>query len=58
MAMLGGIGVIHKNLPTDIQAKNVASVKHHLNGLIIDPIAFHVNDTLESIREERESKRL
>jgi IMP dehydrogenase len=56
MAMLGGIGVIHKNLTPKIQAKYVASVKHHLNGLIIDPIVFRTADTLETIRIKRQEK--
>ena len=34
MAMLGGIGVIHKNLTPEAQAQQVRRVKHHLNGLI------------------------
>jgi IMP dehydrogenase len=56
MAMLGGIGVIHKNLPIRAQAKFVASVKHYLNGLITDPIVFRTADTLESIRRRKEEK--
>ena len=34
MALAGGIGVIHKNLEEDEQAKEVAKVKNYLNGLI------------------------
>ncbi len=49
MAMMGGIGVIHKNLDPEIQAQHVNRVKHHLNGLISSPITFNVNDTLETI---------
>ena len=49
MAMMGGIGVIHKNLDPEEQALQVSRVKHHLNGLITDPITFNVNDTLETI---------
>ena len=56
MAMLGGIGVIHKNLTPKAQAKQVAAVKHHLNGLIHDPIAFRVTDTLSTVREEKERR--
>jgi IMP dehydrogenase len=56
MAMLGGIGIIHKNLSTKVQTKHVARVKHYLNGLIVDPIVFHSSDTLRSVREVRESK--
>lgn len=56
MAMLGGLGVIHKNLPPDVQTKHVDAVKHHLNGLILDPIVFRTSDTLETVREKRGRK--
>ncbi|MBT8043026.1 MAG: IMP dehydrogenase [Pontiella sp.] len=56
MAMLGGIGVIHKNLDPEVQAQHVSRVKHHLNGLITDPITFNVNDTLETIAQRRDEK--
>ena len=57
MAMLGGIGVIHKNLTIEQQADQVAHVKHHLNGLIHSPVAFHVGQTLDEILAVREEKR-
>jgi len=56
MAMLGGIGVIHKNLDPEDQANHVSRVKHHLNGLITDPITFNINDTLETIAIRKEEK--
>ena len=56
MAMLGGIGVIHKNLDPEVQALHVSRVKHHLNGLITDPITFNINDTLETIAIRRAEK--
>jgi IMP dehydrogenase len=56
MAMLGGIGIIHKNLPAKVQAKQVSTVKHHLNGLIFAPIVFRSSDTLETIRRKRAEK--
>ena len=56
MAKNGGIGVIHKNLSPKEQAKHVAAVKHHLNGLIMDPIVFHTHDTLETVQGERERR--
>ena len=56
MAMLGGIGVIHKNLTTEQQADQVAHVKHHLNGLIHSPVAFRVGQTLDEILAVREEK--
>ncbi len=54
MAMMGGIGVIHKNLEPLEQASHVNRVKNHLNGLIRDPVTFQVNDTLETISQHRE----
>ncbi|NLG01939.1 MAG: IMP dehydrogenase, partial [Lentisphaerae bacterium] len=58
MAMLGGIGVIHKNLPPEIQAQHVRRVKHHLNGLIMKPVAFHSTDTLAYIQQYRDDHHL
>ncbi|MEI7437466.1 MAG: IMP dehydrogenase [bacterium] len=49
MALLGGIGIIHKNLTAQEQARHVSTVKHYLNGLILAPIAFHSDQTLEQI---------
>lgn len=56
MAMLGGIGVVHKNLSTEVQAKHVEAVKHHLNGLIIEPIVFRTSDTVTAVREKIDAK--
>ena len=50
MALNGGIGVIHKNLSAEEQARQVRKVKNHLNGLIQSPVCFHVNDTIEDIK--------
>lgn len=58
MAMLGGIGVIHKNLPDDVQAQQVRRVKHYLNGLIMKPVVFRVTDTLDYLREYRQSNNI
>jgi IMP dehydrogenase len=56
MAMLGGIGVIHKNLTVENQAGAVAKVKHYLNGLIAHPVAFRTTDTLATIRDAKAEK--
>ena len=57
MALLGGIGVIHKNLPINRQAAIVGRVKHHLNGLIADPITFTDDLTLGDILAIKKEKR-
>ena len=56
MALLGGIGIIHKNLSAKEQAKQVGVVKHYLHGLIRDPITFRDTDTLETVRQHREER--
>jgi IMP dehydrogenase len=56
MALLGGIGVIHKNLPMHEQASQVGIVKHHLHGLIRDPIVFRDTDTLAYVHERKRQK--
>jgi IMP dehydrogenase len=56
MAMVGGIGIVHKNLEPKRQASIVNTVKHHLNGLIAHPITFNVNQSLKDVRQTRESK--
>ncbi len=49
MAMLGGLGVIHKNLAVDVQASQVSDVKHHLHGLIRSPIVFRDTNTVGDV---------
>jgi IMP dehydrogenase len=56
MALLGGIGIIHKNLAVDEQARQVGVVKHHLHGLIRDPIVFRDTDSLAYVQERRTQK--
>ena len=50
MAMHGGIGVIHKNLAVEDQAAIVHAVKVHLNGLIMEPVTFRAEQTLDDVR--------
>jgi len=40
MARLGGLGVIHKNLPIDRQSAEVDRVKRSESGMILDPITL------------------
>lgn len=47
IAREGGIGVIHKNLPIDLQAKEVRKVKRAENGMIIEPITIQPDATVE-----------
>lgn len=56
MAINGGIGVIHKNLTVDEQIKQVNIVKHHLNGLIRDPVFFRATDSVATVLHEKSTK--
>jgi IMP dehydrogenase len=40
VAQLGGLGVIHRNLPADQQAEEVDKVKRSESGMIVDPITM------------------
>ena len=47
IAREGGIGVIHKNMSIDEQARQVAIVKRAENGMIYDPITIKRGSTVE-----------
>ena len=47
MARLGGIGVSHKNMDEDSQAKMVRRVKKSESGVIIDPISIKADATIK-----------
>ncbi len=55
MAQEGGIGVIHKNMSADAQAREVSRVKRHEFGIVIDPITvtpdMRVGDAIALQRE-------
>ena len=42
IAREGGIGVIHKNMPIDLQMEHVRKVKRAENGMIYDPVTIDV----------------
>lgn len=46
IAQEGGIGVIHKNMSIETQAKEVKKVKRAENGMIIDPITLNEKSTV------------
>ena len=46
MAHLGGIGIIHKNMDIETQAKQISKVKKSESGIIIDPIFISPEKTV------------
>ena len=51
LASEGGIGIIHKNLSIDNQAKQVRFVKKYESGFINDPITANVDSTVSEINK-------
>ena len=51
LALEGGIGIIHKNLSVEEQARQVTQVKRSANGVITDPITLGPTDTVGRARE-------
>ena len=50
MAQAGGIGVIHKNLSVDEQAREVRRVKRFESGIVYSPVTLRVDQTLADAR--------
>ncbi|MEX1363912.1 MAG: IMP dehydrogenase, partial [Nannocystaceae bacterium] len=46
MARLGGIGIVHKNLPPEQQAHEIRRVKKAESGMVIDPLTITPTSTL------------
>ncbi|PQO34293.1 IMP dehydrogenase [Bremerella cremea] len=40
LAKEGGLGIIHKNLSTEVQTEEVTKVKRSANGIIVDPVTL------------------
>ena len=57
MALNGGLGLIHYNMPAKEQVKEVARVKRHIHGLIQDPITVtadeYIGDVLAMMEERK-----
>lgn len=51
IAQEGGIGIIHKNMPINLQAAHVAKVKRFESGIVSDPITIPPNMTVRGVLE-------
>lgn len=51
IAREGGIGVIHKNMSIEKQARQVVSVKRAENSMIMDPVTIHPEQTVGDARQ-------
>src|SRR5258705_11102335 len=51
LAQEGGIGIIHKNMTIENQAREVEKVKRSENGVIVDPITLPPSATIGAVRK-------
>jgi len=51
LAQQGGLGIIHRNLSIEAQAEEVAKVKRHESGMIVDPITMRPKDKISQAIE-------
>ncbi|MBZ0090255.1 MAG: IMP dehydrogenase, partial [Thermoanaerobaculia bacterium] len=51
LAQEGGLGVIHKNLPIDVQAAEVDKVKRSEAGMIVDPVTMRPHQRIAEALE-------
>ena len=50
LAKEGGIGIIHKNAPPELQAREVKKVKRSAHGVILDPVTLPPSATVKDVR--------
>ncbi len=58
MAQEGGIGIIHKNMSIEHQAREVARVKKFESGVITDPISVNPDMTIRQVLELTRAKNI
>ena len=51
IAREGGVGVLHKNMTAELQAREVRRVKRSESGMILDPVVLHPEHTVGDARE-------
>jgi IMP dehydrogenase len=58
LARLGGIGVLHKAMPAEDQARQVTLVKRSVNGVIADPVTLAPDAPIDRARELMQKHRI
>ncbi len=51
IAREGGVGVLHKNMTAELQAREVRRVKRSESGMILDPVVLHPEHSVGDARE-------
>jgi IMP dehydrogenase len=58
IAQEGGIGIVHKNMTLEAQAREVSRVKRFESGIIIDPITVGPDQTIRDVLELTRAKNI
>lgn len=56
LAQAGGLGIIHRNIPIEVQAEEIRRVKRHEAGMISDPITISPDATVRQALEIMRSR--
>lgn len=48
MAQAGGLGIVHRNMTPEEQAKNIRQVKHFESGMVVNPIVIGPDASLQN----------
>ena len=51
MAREGGIGIIHKNMPVEAQAREIERVKKSESGMIVDPVTVSPDQRIWDVQQ-------
>ncbi len=51
LAQLGGLGIIHKNMPPEAQAREVKKVKKFESGIVQNPVTVSPQTTVEALNQ-------
>jgi IMP dehydrogenase len=51
LAQEGGLGFIHKNMPIEVQCREVEKVKRSENGIIFDPVTLRPEGSVDEARQ-------
>src|SRR3954469_12050785 len=51
LAQEGGLGFIHKNMPVEVQCREVEKVKRSENGVIFDPVTLTPEGSVDQARQ-------
>ncbi len=57
IALEGGIGIIHKNMTPEIQAREVSKVKRFENGVVKDPVTITSEMSVKDVFAQRSNIR-